>query len=559
MRIALVTLGDPSKNPRCRPLVVILERAGHEVSVVSPAVPAAITRGRHVQAIPTRIDRMRARWGDRDPKLAAVVRVADDFSPDVVYPLRERDLVVAEAMTKGGILSLPGWRQPEVRDFVWAGAMQQGLTDVPAAAQRPSSGVVNIVARFTATTPARYLASGFSRVGFDVHRWDGGINWEEVSPQSMLTVFVEAPYPALDVQGAAPDHVPVLYWVHHGEHHQAANLRLADRYGADAVMLAHSWHLAHQYVKPVFSLPFGVPTELTPSAMPFGARPYDVAMVASGLDATDGWYERRGKRVRALQAQSGLTTRFAYGLQPADMLDVYSKSRLVINDGGRQHQPITMRIFEAFGAGAALATELAPGLESMFTPGEDFAVLTTEGAQEILTLLANPEVEAMADRGHTKAMARHTYDDRARTVAAIASSIGLRVPSRSTDGPGRIPALVASVRSDVDVQTILVAGEVGSFGVGDVPGLEDRDIRFLIPGADVRDASYDAVVVGDEGDAGAVTAARYYVYVASANSELVDSVAGLLPTWRRTDDEGIVRLDSRTGGYRVRSDDHPLR
>jgi len=433
------------------------------------------------------------------------------------------------------------------------------LEDVPVSAERASGGIVNIVARFTATTPARYLEAGFSRMGFDVHRWDGGIDWAEVSPQSMLTVFVESPYPALAVRGSAPGEVPVLFWVHHGEHHQMANLRLADRYSADAVMMAHSWHLAHQYPQPVFPLPFGVPTEIIAADMPFGSRPYDVAMVGAGLDATDGWYERRGERVMALAADAGLATRFAYGLQPADMFDVYGQSRLVINDGGRQHQPITMRIFEAFGAGAALATEPAPGLDSMFIQGQDFAILRSGGAEEILTLLADPRLEAMANRGHAKAMALHTYDDRARSVAAIASSIGIGMRPGITDRSDRGPALVARMRSDADVQTILVVGTADALGAGEVPGLEDRDIRFLGPDADPRDGSFDAVVVGDDGRVGAVAAARYYVYLATEDGSVIDAVARLLPTWHRSYDEGIVRLDAHSGGYRVRSDDHPLR
>ena len=563
MRIVLITRGDPSKNPRCRLLLLTLERAGHDVSVISPAVPEAITFGHHVQATPTRAERIRARLGCSDPRIAAVVRMADDASPDVVYPLRERDLVAAEAMSKGDILSRPGWREPHHRDFVWAGASRQGLAEVPAVSQSSSggrsNGVVNIVARFTATTPARYLASGFSRAGFEVERWDGTINWDETSPRSLMTVFVESPYPALEEQGMASGDAPVLFWAHHGEHHQQANLRLADRYGADAVLLAHSWHLAHQYGMPVFPLPFGVPTELIGGETPFASRPYDVAMVAAGLDATDGWYERRGKRVRALLAQSALATRFAYGLEPSAMLDVYGDARLVINDGGRQHQPITMRIFEGFGAGAAVATEPAPGLESMFTPGDDFAVLKTDGAEEVLDVLANPDLESMADRAHAKAMDHHTYDDRARTIAAIAGTLDRRPSPTDAAGRVRMSAVAAAARDDVEVQTVLVTGSADGFGSDTVLGLEDRDIRSHDGRANVREGSYDAVVVGDDGKAEVVTAARYYVYAAEPSGKLINAVSELLPTWHRSDREGVVRWDSRTGGYRVRSDDHPLR
>ena len=560
MRIALVTLGDPSTNPRCRPLATVLERAGHEVTVVSPAVREPLSGHRHVHAMPTRFERVRSRIAGSDARAAAVARTADDLQPDLVYPLRERDLGVVESMAAGHILSPPGWRQPRVRDFVWAPLTQQGVDPDPAdAGGAVGGGTINLVARFTATTPARYLGAAFERIGFDVARWDGGIDWDSVAADSILTVFVESPYPALEIAGEPPKGVPVLFWVHHGEHHQAANVRLADRYGAGAVMMAHSWHLAHQYRHPVFALPFGVPTELIGPDIPFDERPYDVAMVGAGLEATDGWYERRGSRVGSLQDRADLSTRFAYGLEPTEMLQLYQRSRVVINDGGRQHHPITMRIFEAFGAGAALATEPAPGLQSMFTPGEDFAVLHSEDAEEIVGLMASGDLAQMASRAHTKALADHTYDQRARSVVAIAGSVRETATGVAPRHEGAESPVVACIADDVDVQSILVAGTVEGWMSEAARHLADRDIRMAEETSDIRDRSFDAVVLGSGADPEVVEAARSYVYVQDAGTEGERRVAPLLADWHRTDRAGVTRFDARTGGYRVRPHDHPLR
>jgi hypothetical protein len=128
-----------------------------------------------------------------------------------------------------------------------------------------------------------------------------------------------------------------------------------------------------------------------------------------------------------------------------------------------------------------------------------------------------------------------------------------------TDASSPGSHLAAAVVSDVDVQTILVAGTAHGFIDGDIPGLEDRDTRFWDGVATIGAGSYDAVVVGDDGQLDSVVAARYYVYVADADNDRVEAVAELLPNWQRTSLEGVVRWDSHTGGYRVRSDDHPLR
>ena len=114
--------------------------------------------------------------------------------------------------------------------------------------------------------PGRYLEEGLLRSGAEVRVQTEGIHLDGVEPDTSFVIFVEGPYPALSVSGATS--VPTLFWFHHGEHHLHANLRLVERYKADAVLMAHSWHLAYWLPTPVHRFPFGVATELLDPEFP---------------------------------------------------------------------------------------------------------------------------------------------------------------------------------------------------------------------------------------------------------------------------------------------------
>src|SRR5690606_23639341 len=113
---------------------------------------------------------------------------------------------------------------------------------------------VVIAYRKTDSNPGKYLEAALRRSGADVRLETDALDFDTVDPDTDFIVFVEGPYPAIDVTGATPE-VPILFWFHHGEHHLQANLRLLDRYRADAALMAHSWHLAHWVQVPVHRFP----------------------------------------------------------------------------------------------------------------------------------------------------------------------------------------------------------------------------------------------------------------------------------------------------------------
>lgn len=275
----------------------------------------------------------------------------------------------------------------------------------------------------TETTPARYLHAALERAGMHVDHRYPTVNLSEIPDETDAVIFVESPYPALSVDGETT--VPVLYWVHHGEIHLYQNLRLAKRYRADAVLLAHSWHLAHRFDAPVFMFPFGVPTELLAEDVPFSERTIEVSMIAAGFDGTDERYAARRHAAKALTAEFGEDrVRFAGGIHPSEVFSTYAQSKVVIDDGGTRHRPITMRVFEATGSGAALVTEPAAGIELLFEQGTEFVPAKLASSRDSVT--GEERNSEIANAGRRRALGVHTYDHRVDELVSIAESLGRR-------------------------------------------------------------------------------------------------------------------------------------
>ena len=211
-----------------------------------------------------------------------------------------------------------------------------------------------------------------------------------------------------------------------------------------------------------------------------------------------------------------------------------------------------MRVFEAIGAGAALATEPAPGLASLFDEGIDYAVLKGTGADEVRSLLDDPSLADRAGDARARAMSQHTYDERARRILRIAADLAIGDRGRDRD-PSRPSGVAAIVDRDVEVQSIVIDGDIGE-------GLDllDRDVR-MISGGPYRPRSFDAAVIGMGATADTLDLAREYAYVSSAATELVEEARRRLAAWDASLIDGWWRFDARGGSYRVRPDDHPLR
>jgi len=581
MRISVVSRRNATRDPRARALVASLHSAGHGVTVVCPGDPEpGLPEGVTVRTVATGRP---AGWGivgrvlrrvQPAPVRTAVAtralrRAVAATTPDLVYPVRRDDVDLAGGAV---VARQPGWEAPPgdlislaPHDLRWSRspAGDPAPHHTPGSARTPSRPEpgrhdrvpVVVVYRVTPTSPGRYLEAALRRSGAAVTRLDGVLDWDRVPGDAAAVVIVESSYPAFEVVGANPG-VPLLFWAHHGEHHLPANLRLTDRYGVDAVLLAHSWHLAHRFRVPVHRFPFAVAPELTDEPVPWDGRRHDVAMVGAGVGGSSTRYDRRRRITEELGERLPGRTRFDYGLPPAEMAAVYADSRIVVNDGGARHLPITMRVFEALGAGALLLTEDLPGTDMLLERGVHYAPMGDDvagGVADQVERLLSPAGARIADAGHRHALDHHTYDHRVDELLAIAASTRPAV-RRGTES-GAVAPLDRIVDADVEVQ------EIAAFGWQPGPNLADRAIRDAGDGT-LRPGSIGAVVIGAGGApdlAGAVAAARGYVYAAEPFTGAVAAIlAEIAPEAVVTVELGVLRADLGGIGYRMRRSDHPL-
>ena len=96
-----------------------------------------------------------------------------------------------------------------------------------------------------------------------------------------------------------------------------------------------------------------------------------------------------------------------------------------VGRGRPRPSQIKGRTFEVPGSGGFLLTETVPHLEDYFVPGKEIGVFTDTDdlVEQVGHWLAHPdERAAVAEAGHRRALAEHTYDHR---FAAIFSAAGL--------------------------------------------------------------------------------------------------------------------------------------
>lgn len=566
MRVAVVARWPVPADPHTGPLLHTLRAAGHEVVVVTDAHGAGALPGLATEVVesPGRAASLWDRLRGRPPaerRTAATTAALRRADPDLVHVLRHHDLPAATALGRPVLAPLALGRVEH--DLRWLAPTNPGAAadhvpsahhtasdDRPAATPAPgrhAGRTIVLCARLTPTNPSRYLRAALERAGVELVAMDGELDWDRVPADADGVVVVESPWPALPVRGTRPPDVPLLFWVHHGEHHLPVNLRLAARYGADAVLLAHSWHLAHRFGVPVHRFPFAVAPEVFDGGRPWSDRDVDVAMVAAGLGSRRSpRYPRRARWTDAL-APFGDRAELTYGLTPAEMATLYGRARLVLNEGGTRHLPITMRVFEAVGAGALLVTDPLPGTD-LLLDGNWAPLADDDLADQVRRLAADPSSADVAARARELAMGRHTYDHRVdELVEALAAT-----EVRPHTGPA--PVLDGAMDDDVEVQTVAALDvEVE---------LPDRAVAVGAEAVErLADGRFDAVVVTSAAtvdDVGAPTlldGARRYVYASPAAADRLsaaepDLVWHRIGPWCRTDRDGP--------GYRVRSADHPL-
>lgn len=577
MRICLIARNRFHSDRKALATYRALKRGGHDVVVVAvdssaPRDPVAGTVTANVgegRPLLRQLNRilpltLKSRILSRRLTSAAVALEAD-----IYVPLQEDVLpeAIAAARRAGGVVQrMPGMSDAGSVDLIElapsnpelaAPTRGYGARFTPADSPAPyepqpdrHAGERGVICyRKTAANPGRYLESALRRSGMAVRVETESIDLATVDPGTNFVVFVEGPYPAIEVKGTTD--VPTLYWAHHGEHHLFANLRLTDRYRADAVLLAHSWHLAHWFPAPVHRFPFAVPAEVFASPpKPLAQRQFDVAMVGSKLRG-DAWqYQRRRRLVADLESRLPPDrVRFVEGVTPEEMAELYGDSRIVLNEGGVRHYPITMRVFEAIGAGAVLLTDAPPGLDLLFVPGREYRVLTDDVAADVARLLGDlEESQATTDRASERAAGLHTYDHRVDLLMTIAKETA----KRDVPPPLAETELARMIDADVEVQR-LVHDRV----TGLEDELPDREVWALSERAGrLRSGSMDAAVItsGDvEGMEPLLDSARRFIYTDGEVAGLIDYLAERHPDAVSDRDGRLTRIDLMTEAYRVKS------
>jgi hypothetical protein len=401
--------------------------------------------------------------------------------------------------------------------------------------------------RKTDSNPGKYLESALRRSGAHVRLETEGIDLDQVDPETDLIVFIEGPYPALEVTGTTE--AATLFWAHHGEHHLHTNLRLANRYRADAVLLAHSWHLAPWFPAPIYRFPFGVATEVLDPSLRLEDRPFDVALVGAKL-WEGGPYGRRQQIVRELEA-SFPAHRLAFGEKvTADvMADMYAKARIVVNEGGTRHFPITMRVLEAVGSGAVLLSDHLPGMEMLLEPETEFAVLSPEVVKDVRELLSHPDaMQDMADRALTRSLGINTYDHRVDELFQIAA----KVEKRDIPPIPELGAMAELLRRDAEVQKVVELGAPELAGA-----LPDREIwgATEISQHRLRPRNLEAAAVRQGGDPDlmekVLASARRYIYVDGPFDGLDEFVEDQHPNAVMSQHGSARRYDLLAEAYRI--------
>lgn len=577
MHICVLTNRPVDENEAARVIVRALRRAGNEVSEVR-VVPESQPMPDDAVGVPSRVPRGKGRWRKRlrraQPESLRswdlerrITSAATATGADLFMPVQSNllDAAVRAARRRGGaVMRTPAQSNAGEVDLIQLAPYRPDLALPPAgkgpfhlptdtrSGYTPSPGRhagkrVLLAYRKTDTNPGKYLEEALRVSGAEVQLETDRVDFASLHPDTDFVLFVEGPYPAMEVTGPAPD-IPVLYWFHHGEHHLHANLRLADRYRADAVLMAHSWHLAHWVHAPVHRFPFGVPTELLDPSRPLRERRYDVAMVGAKL-WEGGPYSRRQEIVAELEARfPSERLGFAENVTATEMARLYEDARMIVNEGGTRHYPITMRVFEAVGAGAVLVTDDLPGTDLLFERDRDYVVLEDDVASQVESLLADPDqMQVIADSAVRRALDRHTYHHRVDELFEIAATTQKRsIPSHPELSP-----LAALIDADPEVQRVAQAGapelaeELGSRQVFEASALEPIQLQ---PGR----METVAVRTDDVSEFGELLlAARRYLYFDGSASGLEEWLEKHHPQAVVTRTGPITRVDLMAESYRV--------
>ncbi len=115
-------------------------------------------------------------------------------------------------------------------------------------------------------------------------------------------------------------------------------------------------------------------------------------------------------------------------LPPADHAALYSSSRFVLNltraDMVAAGWSPSVRLFEASACAAAMVSDVWPGLEDFFTPGEEIIVAATRyEVMQVLTGMTEAEARRMGEAAQARTLAKHTAARRAEEFERVVERV----------------------------------------------------------------------------------------------------------------------------------------
>lgn len=152
-------------------------------------------------------------------------------------------------------------------------------------------------------------------------------------------------------------------------------------------------------------------------------QPQTVPMLQSVAAAVPG-LRIYGPASGDMLAEAGLERHYVGEAWGADMFDVLSRSKIVVNRHGTVSGDfaVNMRMYEATGSGAALVTEAKSNLEQLFEPGVEVETYRdfTDLGPTVAALLADPaRLNRIATAGFERTIRDHSYLARATQLNAL--------------------------------------------------------------------------------------------------------------------------------------------
>jgi hypothetical protein len=231
------------------------------------------------------------------------------------------------------------------------------------------------------------------------------------------------------------------------------------------------------------------------------------------------------------------------------MADMYAKARIVVNEGGTRHFPITMRVLEAVGSGAVLLSDRLPGMEVLLEAGSEYAVLSPDVVADVKALLSDIDgMQAMVDRALERSLGTNTYDHRVDELIQIADEVEKReIPSAP-----EVSAMAELIRRDAEVQKIVHYGAPEL--VDELPDREIWEASEISPHR-LRPRNLEAAAVRQGADPQLIekvlTSARRYIYAEGPFDGLAEFVEQHHPEATMTELGSARRYDLMAEAYRI--------